>query len=1002
MGRWWACLLWMVTLAAQAATAQPDYYYRSWQSDEGLPDNTVVGLAQSADGFLWVASQSGLARFDGVRFREFPSLNAAGEPSTPLHSLFLDRQDRLWIAKDHGVLICLEQGRISRFIPENRLPDLTTHLMVEDRQGGLWVSYLNEGVTRIFDGKARSYTSSEGLPDGGTCQLTCDKGGQIWFAKAGQIGVFRHGKFNKLLNIPAQRIAAARSGGIWIYALAQLFHFSEANGLVKAGDLPVSRRTVNATVLYEDSLGAIWIGTQESGLFRHDSSGFRSIQTSHHDILSITGDREGNVWVGTGGGGLNRGGRRTVELLDVASGLSAEAVRSVCQDTTGDLWATTQSGSVTRNSGSGWIDLSTNANWPIQYAQCITADPKGGVWIGTQYLGLFHWDRRGISNLGRPPTPSPDAIRTLLATQNGDLWIGTESANSLQRMRAGKFRPFPLPAGSGIITAMVVDAAGRVWVGTAGGFLLQAVEDSLVDQTHRTLAQPESIHCLCATPEGNLWIGYAGRGVGRLGREGFFQFGAEEGLHDNYVSQIVADRQGELWFAGNQGVFHVPTLEFDALAQGKAGRIRSIVLGRNEGLPSLKASHGFWPGALLDRGGTLYIPTLTGLAAITPNDNPKPPPILITRVAVDGRTVATIDAGGPLIEAGAMPGLNPGQMNSTIRIAPDHERVDLEFTAPSFTSPRNILFQYKLEGLDKRWLDAGTKREVYFPHLPAGDYVFRVAAFNEQGIRSETEAKIRLKILPFYWQTWGFRILATAGASLLFAGLVAWRVRLRQRRRIEQLERQRAMERERTRIAEDLHDELGAGLTEISFGSEFALDPLLEAEARRRHTREIGNRARELVTSLDEIVWAVNPKNDTVASLASYLCQFAERFLKPTRLRLRLRVDRNLPAVPLNAEERHNLFLAVKEALHNALQHARATEVELIIKTRPPLLIVVVADDGCGFDPSTARSEADGLGNMRRRLSQIAGVCTLSSSLGQGSTVTFELPLNNLPEAKMT
>jgi signal transduction histidine kinase len=238
--------------------------------------------------------------------------------------------------------------------------------------------------------------------------------------------------------------------------------------------------------------------------------------------------------------------------------------------------------------------------------------------------------------------------------------------------------------------------------------------------------------------------------------------------------------------------------------------------------------------------------------------------------------------------------------------------------------------------------------------------------------------------------------MATVGGGVLLAGTVAWVVRLRHKRRIEQLERQRAMDRERARIAQDLHDDLGSGLTEISFGSEFAQDPTLGLVETRQYTQEIGTRARELVAALDEIVWAVNPKNDTVPSLASYLCQYAERFLKPTRLRLRLKVTRDLPAFPLNAEERHNLFLAFKEALNNVVQHSKSTDLQLAIEAEEGVLTVIVADNGCGFDPNTARSEADGLGNMRRRLERIGGSYELSSLMGKGTTVTFKLPLHSI------
>ena len=996
-------MLFILALAGQAASNNTEWFARAWQSDEGLPDNSVVGLAQSADGFLWVATQSGLARFDGVRFREAPAVNAAGAPTSLLHSVFLDHLDRLWIAKGRGVIVCLDHGRMTVFTPEDGLPTLAVRMMVEDKQGGLWVSYLNqgsnEGLVRIYQGKIKTISVQDGIPTGATCQLAADKAGQLWFAKAGQFGVLHDGKFVKLLNLGAQRIAAAGSGGVWIYSLSQLFKYTAEGGLVRVGVLPVNRRAVNATLLYEDRAGALWIGTIENGLFRYDGEKFANVNTSHHEIQSLIEDREGNIWVGTRGGGLDRLQRRALNLVDVASGLASEAVRSICQDTSGDLWAVTQSGVVARNQGNGWLNMSTNSGWPIQYAQCVAANPAGGVWIGTQYLGLYSWQNGKITIAATSPTLGAISIRALLCTPSGDLWIGTETTNALQRMRAGRLRNFNLPAGSGNVTAMALDASGNFWAGTSAGLLVRCSEDTLVNETPNTLMPEESIRTLCATADGSLWIGYGGRGVGRLKGEGFSQFGTEQGLHDNYVSCIIADDQGRLWFGGNLGIFYVPVKEFEAVAEGRIPRVRSVVYGKDEGLADLQASHGFWPGGVRKKNGDLCFPMLTGMATINVSalrQNLRRPPVVIARVNVDGRMVAAYEPGEPTGSVNSSRVVDLGQPKASLRLAPDHQRLDIEFTALTFTAPRNVAFRYKLDGLDKGWVEVASKREVTYSHIQAGHYTFRVAACNERGEWSAPEAVFEIEALPFFWQTWTFRILTFIVVAALVAGSVARWLRVRHRRRIEQLERQRAMERERSRIAQDLHDDLGSGLTEISFGSEFAQDPTIGPEARQQHTQEIGTRARELVAALDEIVWAVNPKNDTVASLASYLCLFAERFLKPTRLRLRLNVTRNLPELPLNAEERHNLFLAFKEAMNNVVQHARAADVTMAIDVQGGVLTVVVSDDGCGFDPATARSEADGLGNMRHRLGQIGGRCELSS-VGKGTTVTFTLPLRKVP-----
>lgn len=992
---WQRVVFFSLFLAIEASAVSPNAGWspRDWQSDEGLPDNTVVEVAQGSDGFLWVATRSGLARFDGIRFREFAAVTAAGAPTALLYALCLDRSNRLWVAKDRGVVVRVEHGRTSALTPKDGLPVLPVRMMVEDREGALWISYLDSGrVVRIAGDRVQTFSSTNGLPGSGTCQLASDKSGQLWFAQAGQVGVFRGGKFVALKNIHGQRIAAARSGGIWIYSLTQqqLLKYEEGKEPVNLGYLPVDRATVDATVIYEDRTGAVWVGTRQSGLFRYDGSGFAPVPTSHYEIRSITEDREGNLWVGTEGGGLNRIQPRSLELMDVGSGIALEAVRSVCQDTAGGLWAVTASGILVHNVGAGWRNEATLNGVLNPLAQCVAADPNGGIWVGSQYKSLYSW-RDGITrNFPKVEGLAAQAVRSLLVTPSGAVWIGTESSNALQRLHAGKLQTFDLPEGCGFVTAMALDGAGNLWAGTSDGLLFRCDGSSLVEETANTLAPPEAIRSLCATSDGSLWIGYGGRGLGRLKGEGFVQFGTEQGLHDDYISHIVADPNGRLWFAGNRGIFYIRQTEFGELQSGQRTRLRPVVYGTDEGLPSLQANHGYAPGALLTTNGNLLIPTLTGLARVNVEQlrqNLKQPPVIITRVVIDGRLVAAYEAG----DAASVITLD--QPHAQLRLSPEHQRVEIEFTALSFTAPRNVSFRYQMVGLDRGMVELGSKREASYTHMAAGDYTFRVQACNELGVWSDPGAQFSIKVLPYYWQTWTFRISTALAAAVLVAGSVAWVVRLRHRRRIEQLERQRAMERERARIAQDLHDDLGSGLTEISFGSEFAQDPTLGLVETRQYTQEIGTRARELVAALDEIVWAVNPKNDTVASLASYLCQYAERFLKPTRLRLRLKVARDLPPAPLNAEERHNLFLAFKEALHNVVQHSKATDVQLAIGLDDAVLTVVVGDNGCGFDPNTAQSEADGLGNMRRRLERIGGSYELVSLMGNGTTATFRFPL---------
>jgi signal transduction histidine kinase len=319
----------------------------------------------------------------------------------------------------------------------------------------------------------------------------------------------------------------------------------------------------------------------------------------------------------------------------------------------------------------------------------------------------------------------------------------------------------------------------------------------------------------------------------------------------------------------------------------------------------------------------------------------------------------------------------------------------VEFTALNLASPENVAFRYKLEGLDQEWVDAGAVRFAPYTRVPPGEYRFRVTACGRDGIWNEVGSSLALSVQPYLWELAWVRLVVGLFVAGLSGGGVVLAVRRRYRRKIERLEQRQALERERTRIAQDLHDDLGSGLVEINLGSELAQDPALGVGEVREHTREIGARAREMVTALDEIVWAVNPIHDTVNSLATYFCQYAQHFLEPTPMRCHLDVARDLPVAPFNAEQRHSLFLAFKEALSNAVQHSGAVDLRLRIAVLDGALTVAVSDNGRGLDQTQVLGQvgADGLGNMRRRLQQLGGRCEVTSRTGEGTTVTFTVPL---------
>jgi signal transduction histidine kinase len=339
------------------------------------------------------------------------------------------------------------------------------------------------------------------------------------------------------------------------------------------------------------------------------------------------------------------------------------------------------------------------------------------------------------------------------------------------------------------------------------------------------------------------------------------------------------------------------------------------------------------------------------------------------------------------------------------RLAPDHQRLEFRFGGLSFVAPNKVLFKYRLEGIDDGWVDAGVKRTAFYSRLPAGDYRFRVIACNNDGVWNSEGAALAFTVAPFFWQTWWFvgscALLALVGVAML----ARYITRRRMLTKMEQLERQRALERERARIAQDIHDDIGTSLIRIAMFSQPKANALDHPQQTATVLSRIYSTAREMTGALDEIVWAIDPRHDTLESLIRYMGRFAQELLGAAEIRCRLDVPLETPAWPLTAEIRHNLFLAFKEALNNVVKHAGATEVRMSVEVRSHDFILILRDNGRGFDrdqpPSSESnriSPGNGLRNIEGRISRIGGRCEISSTSGKGTVVSFVIPVPTTAE----
>jgi signal transduction histidine kinase/ligand-binding sensor domain-containing protein len=982
----------VLLLATPAIGAgNPGWFARDWQSEDGLPNNTIFALAQTADGYLWLGTRTGLVRFDGIRFEEFSPTNFVAPPNRGIITMLRGRAGDLWLAMDRGAVVRLSARSTQAFT--EGLPSSIPGSLAEDAAGCLWVSYHGGAVYRLRDGQAISCTAEEGLPDGSdTCALASDNTGRIWFAKAGQVGVIQNRNFRILHQserLPA-RLATAREGGVWLCVGTRLFRIESGGQLREVGAFQPQPANTVANVLLEDREGALWIGTSYSGLFRYDGSGFEAVETTHQEIQSLAADRESNLWVGTFGGGLNRVRRRAVSLEGPEDGLPFPSLMSVCEDADGTLWAATQNGVVVRRMNGRWNALPADENSPVE-ATCVAADGQGRLWIGNVLHGLYCWRDGRFVNWGGDRVLKNQTLHTLLASRTGDLWVGQETPPLVLRVRAGQVRAFEIPPDSRIIRAMAEDTAGNVWAGTSKGNLFRIHGEELSEATPRGGRELASIRCLYATPDGALWIGYAGWGVGRLKDEHYSEVRAEHGLYDDQISAIVADTRGWLWFSSDKGLFKVRQKELEAVAEGRSSHVRSLHYGRGEGLPSLEGNFGDSPNVLRSREGRLWFPMRTALAVVDPEklgENSRVPATVLERVLLDENPVAWYGGVVPVTGGASLALKSSG---TRLNFPPGHRRLEFEFTALNFAAPENIQFRYRLEGVDDYWNDA-TTRSASYSRLPAGDYIFRVVACDTEGNWDSAGPTLAFTVSPFFWQTWEFRVTALAVFTLSVAALVRYLSFRRLRDRLRVLEQQAALHQERGRIAKDIHDDLGANLTQIALLGELAQQDRSEPDKAAERLGKISGTARQAIKSLDEIVWAVNPRNDTLGHLIDYAGQFALDYLRLADIRCRLDLPEQTPLRELSTDLRHNVFLAIKEALNNVVRHAQATEVWVRARVTAEALEIIIEDNGRGFAQVPDDALADGLRNMRQRLADVGGECRIESKPGAGTKVSLRLP----------
>jgi ligand-binding sensor domain-containing protein/signal transduction histidine kinase len=1018
-----------------------EYRLRRWTSEDGLPQNTIRGLLQTQDGYLWIATHAGLARFDGLHFKLFNKATRPEMENDDCAALAETPDGTLWIGTENG-LLSWANGRLTRIPGYDKPGSRSIRHLSATQDNGLWIGTA-DGLFCLHEGRVRRFTTADGLQANNIRAVFQDAAGNVWVGPEierfrGGLQVRRPGS-TRFVNVAGEEPSLPSmvhcfvedERGVW---------WGNNRGLHRwSGEGPADYRKTNG--LCGEVIERLTLGSAQSLLLtvgnRQEVRGRRGVQRlrngrletvalvrdgSEMDLSYTLEDREANVWIGTRGDGLLCLQPRLFRSFTARDGLPNERVNTVAELNPGTMLAGTAAQLVQIKADNGISlakDLATTSS-----IQVLLRDRHGGTWMAgftgatvflansAQPYGVFFQNSPGTPKALRERAEA--GINCLGVDLDDSLWIGqAPGVVRLRRASTGSWEAQCLTTRDGLaaddVRAILGDHLGNVWLGTEAGGLSRWRNGTFSTFKQSDGLCSDSVRTLCEDSRGALWIG-TGAGLSRFEDGRFASITRAQGLFSDAINQILEDNFGYLWLGCHHGVLRAGLDELNAVADGRAKRIEPVLFGQADGLPSSEIS-SFQPGACKASDGRLWFPTLKGLAVIDPKAvrlNEAAPPVVIEQVIADGQIVYGEDSSPPRLSAPS-----PGdQTQQTRDAAPGVRRLtlaagsarvlEIHYTANSFVQPEKCQFKYQLEGYDPDWRapDPHSGRAVYYTNLRPGNYTFWVNASNNHGVWNLRGAHLAFYLAPHFYETWLFYAICVASLALAGGVVQGWRLRLQ--RRILKLEHQVALDGERARIAHDIHDDIGSRLSQLAVLGELANRNLDSRELARPHLDKLRSATDEVFAALDEIVWTANPKQDSLAGLASYLREFAPEFLGPAGIHCRLDFQNPLPDRPLAAQARHHLFLTIKEALNNVVKHARATEVWLRLAAEDRTLLVSIEDNGRGFEQGVQRpvpavpgspSLGNGLSNMRERCQQIGGALAIHSQPGKGTTISIRVPL---------
>lgn len=925
------------------------HIFRNYSTADGLPDSRVSPIIQDHNGYMWFGTQSGLTRYDGQQFVNFSS--AKDIPGIFGRDIIEDHAGGIWFAYTgfaRGGVLRVSNGRVQDF--SSALPFNEAVSLAEDGLGRIWVGS-NDGLTRItFLDSSRTKWTAEQLAGHNAQALYVSRDGKVWIGTAdGALVVFQEEVFTTI-----------------------------ASGLIP---------TVREGAMYQDRAGRMWFGGI-FGVLEIEGETLRRYTTANglpsRGVWCFCEDNDGNFWVGTTNGLYRKRKHGQSIRFEKENSFGDAVVYDLCLDAEGNVWFASDPGIRKLLAPDIIVDFPHSDKLATAGFGPITQLPDGSMLFGSRNSGVFRLDQKQLQG---GPGIKPSTTLTILSIypeSHGSTWFGIKSGGVILQKGSTQF-DFPKTNGFDYrsVHTFYKDREGRMLIGTSQGLwrpfndsLLQSLHDSVLDSltifdliqsgdddhmwiatdrgvrtvevegdrilsvtSPRNLAVQEKIvYSLLRDHANKIWIGTDGSGLVSFDGTSYHRYTTDDGLASNRVFALAEDSLHSIWIGTSAG-----------LSQFDGTSFRSFTY--DEGFREI-GLHGLF----VDNKGMLWVSNFPGITKIKPGVIPhstRPPPVYITHMEIDTTN---------LVE------------RKSIELAPNPAVITFRYAGLSFTDERSVRYRYRLHGFDKDWSLPVPTREVRYTHLGSGSYLFEVLARSADGVWSTKPASISFSILPPLYARWWFVVIFL---SVLLAGVYAL-YRYRLARALE-------LERTRSRIATDLHDDIGSSLTRISVLSEVA-QRLPDSEIT---LSRIGETARELIDTLGDIVWSVDPKHDDLQNVVRRIVQFGQDVCGGKEITFETDIRSTFDQTKLSLDQRRDIYLLFKEALNNVVRHSKASNVLFSVGEHHGNARLSLIDNGVGID--NPHGVGHGLSSMKERAQRAGGALTIGSHDGKGTAATLTL-----------